>query len=439
MIMTVRTTKTILTALALAGSLLAGGTTRAQMALRDQVEQELTRNQEMLAEAFSLVNQTNSIKARSSLRTAAFIQGQARQMFNQAEELLRNGKALLAYQAMVKAKDLVFKAREAILRTIALAKEEARKEHSALRAMEMARKRLEEAESAARETDSRGATRKMLEQARIQLERARDNMREHLYGVAFQLARSSEDLSSRALALMRRGRQLRENLSAELDKTEAIVERLAERLERSPDPWAQALLRQARKLQQKARRAAKEGRPRLALEMTLRSRETAFRALRTISSTPEREAVLAALGLTDQLLERAADMGADHKALARALTLQQKARRALDRGDATRAMRLTRKARDAARKALRREERPLRVEGVKKALEKTDRLLAQVKEQIQGSSDEQASALYTRATRRQAEAWKELEAGRLKRALAQTRLAATLAREALEEIGDEKL
>jgi len=124
------------------------------------------------------------------------------------------------------AAQLAGRAREAILQTIALAKKEAKLEEGAIKAIDRARARLEQARQLLQENRDRqaGQARKFAEEAHAQLLRAHDNMREHLFEIALRLAISSEELSQRAIDILKRDFIAPEFVEREIEKTDEVIE-----------------------------------------------------------------------------------------------------------------------------------------------------------------------------------------------------------------------
>ncbi|MFQ5512564.1 MAG: hypothetical protein ACE5EO_12020, partial [Candidatus Krumholzibacteriia bacterium] len=180
----------------------------------------IARNAELLMNARDLVRETNSVKARASLEAAARLHEESVNYFRKGAG---GGNLLRAAQ-------LAKHAREAILQTIALAKREAKLEQNAFKAMERAGQRLEQAKLLLAENRDRDVlpARKLAEEAQGLLKRARDNMREHLFEVALRLATSSEHLSTRAVAMLKRDFSDVESIEKELEKTDRVLERVGE-------------------------------------------------------------------------------------------------------------------------------------------------------------------------------------------------------------------
>lgn len=417
-------------AIALCLAVTAPNVARSQTDLTN-LREAIQRNGELLEEAASLVMQTNSSKARASLDAA-------RKLHQYSLALLEQGDSPLL-TARVTAK-----AREAILQTIALAKREARIEEQALAAIERATARLEQARNAFEEYgDERNvAARKFIQEANDQLQRGRNHMREHMFAVALQLANASHALSTRAITMLKRDALTTDFVLREIERTEGTLERVADRAGDGDDRRALAFLDDARSLQQRARASMNAGELRLALEQTTRAREIATRTMRVLDQTaaPERDEVARALQFTDDLIESARDIGGQPApGLDEALRIQSHAHDEFAGGHNRQAMRLTMRAREILRDAVRAFDHPVAPEAVEEGLARTDDLIARLADAVEATgSDGDAPSLLKRARERQESARAFLASGDTRRALALTRVAASLAREGLHRLGNEE-
>jgi len=396
-----------------------------------QIRDAIERNADLLAEAAALVRETNSVKARAALETA-------KRLHEASLTQLRDGNALVATRA-------AREAREAILRVIAIARREAKLEEQAQKSIERAVGRLEQARGALDGAGDPGdaPARKLVDEAGEQLQRAQNNMREHMFEVALQLANASQELSNRALRMLRGDALTPEIVHREISRTDDIIGRVVEH-ELSTRPGLARDMDRATDLQARAKRQAAAGRLRLALDQTQRARDIALRALKTIGALgSDPEEVARAIALTDEVLERAYGIARDHdlqraqETLDRAREFQQRAKGQLDDGLLPAAMQSTIRAREIARDALRGMERPVVPETVRAALAQTDEVLERVQAALAEEENATARDFFERATARQAEATAAFEAGDPRKALALTRVARNLATNALRELGRE--
>ncbi|MCH7548522.1 MAG: hypothetical protein IH969_03125 [Candidatus Krumholzibacteriota bacterium] len=405
----------------------------AQAQLSDLVD-VIQRNEELLREAVVLVRQTNSSKARASLEASV--------------KLHQFSKELFAAGDAERAARVTLQARQAILNTINIARREVRLEQTAIRTMERAALRLQQARTLYEEYGQGNdvPVRKLIEEAYNQLQRARDNIREHLFDIARQLARASLDMSNRAIRLLKRDTFSPEDVFREIERTDNIIDRILSRdepaLRRSIERAMQQAMEQAVDLQNRAKHNARSDNYPLALEQTHRARGIATRAARGAVATvePDRESVARAIAFTDELFERARDIARANglprlvENLEEAARLQSAAKDKFAAEQYRAAMTLTLRARDIARRALRVPERPLDEQSVGAALDRTDETIERLSSRV-SDGDTTARALLERARDRQASARTAYESDELRRALALTRVARELARHALQELG----
>ena len=397
------------------------------------IQDQILRNEEMLVQARDLVRQTSSIRARALLDTAV-------KLHIQSKNYLSSQRPVLAAQA-------ARRAREAILQSIALAKKDAKLEENAAKAIDRATNRLDRAQqllSENRDLQS-GSTRKMIEEATTQLQRARDNMREHHYEVAFRLARSSEELSQRAIATVRSDFTDPELVLRELQRTDELFERIEEQLYPESNNAARSLFEEAAGVQRNAQDNYHRGNFQLALEMTQTARRLAVRVTRMLGTGTNRDNVEEAIRLTDMLLGQARDIVSERDAheLARrieqATNLQTKAKDEFQRGHYENALNLTLRSRSILRDALGTIKKAMDPEEVRATMVQTDEVLARLREALADSDNSAATDIFVRASSQQEKAWDELNQGRLRAALAHTKLARRLARRAFRELNGDEL
>jgi hypothetical protein len=164
-----------------------------------------------------------------------------------------------------------------------------------------------------------------------------------------------------------------EFLGFSLERTDALLDRIAPIVRESGVDAALQPLEVAYDAQRRAKQAALDGRPRLALGSAYEARSRALAALRLAegarAATPDGARAL--LERTDDLLKDGAwlaDAGASAAPYARALTVQARARARLEAGDTRRAAGLSQKARDALAQAFTRADRPIERAAVERAL-----------------------------------------------------------------------
>jgi len=403
----------------------------AQVDLSD-LARALERNEELLMQAADLVRQTNSVKARSSLQAATRLH------------------ELSKYQAQNDRPGLAAvnagRARQAILNTINIAKREAKLEEHAMKAIERAGVRLQRARAAFEESGDRDdvPARKLIEEAHHQLQRSRNNMQEHMFGVALRLANASAALSTRAIKTLTREGITQESVLREIERTDNIIERVTSSDRLDHHDVAARAIEQAIDLQNRAKSSVRSNNLRLALEHTLRAREIALRIVKTArgGQGPGENTVARAIEFTDGLLDRAREMAREQamervtEPLEQAAQLQSKAKEAFAASEYATAMRMTLRAREIAKRALGAMKKPLDADTVGKTLKQTDTVIETLGARLADKNNDTARSLYERAHNRQVNAWTAMEAGELRRALALTKVARNLARRGLAEIAD---
>ena len=393
------------------------------------VREFIERNAELLDVAATLVQETNSTKARGSLDTA-------RALHAQSIKLLEENRPGLAAR-------VALRTREVIQQTIAIAKREARLEEQALKAIERAAFRLEQARTAFEDAGSRdAAARRLLLEANDNLRRAREQLQQHTFEVSLNLAESSAALSLRALRLLRHDLVDADDVQDEIERTEQVLERLADVRPALP-PALVNLADRAIDLQAQARAGAVAGDLAIARERTLAARSLGLRALRVASGgETSAENVERAVAATDDILERARELmqetGDRHAAerMADASRAQDAARHSLARSEFEAALRQTMRARTIVRDALGGSSATVDAAAVETALARTDELLGRLQNALESRDDAQARDVLRRARARQEEARHAFADGDPRRALALTKVANNLAREGLRLLGD---
>lgn len=399
----------------------------------DKIREYIQQNQQLLAEAESLVRGTNSAKARASLDAA-------RQLHLAS---IREIEALRPVLSAQTAKQ----ARNAILKAIQLAKRETKLEEHALNAIEHAQRRNEQARAV---YDEAGGTddvpaKKLIDESTDRILRARGSMREHMFEVAIQSANASTDMSNRAIRLLRRDDIGPEVVRREIARTDLLLERIDERADRSVNENIGRMITESHDLQNRARAEAAEGRYLLAFENTKRARTIARRIINQAGGSPgaTAEGVARAIELTAGLIDRAYEIArenGDDRAVQRldeATRLQRDASAAYDAGQLERAYSLTQRAREITRETMRGGDRPIDSGSVRTALERTDQVLERLRSALDTSADETAAGMYDRAAARQTASWEAFNAGDLKKALTNTKVARNLADNALQQLANE--
>ncbi len=320
--------------------LLAAPTARAQGG-GDRIEDALRETDEMLDRAAEVVRESDSARARDALQLARNVQDNAWGRF-------RDGRR-------VQAGLLTREAREIGQRAVRLAREDATLRERARREGERARRAFEHARDSLGDVD--GPARTLLEQARSLAEQGRVKFGEQRYEAAVRLFVSSQRLTRQALGatdldgLSRAGR--------EVERTDALIDRVRGDVQESGLDEAIRLLEQAMQLQRRAHETLDGARPAPALAATQEARQLANRARILAHGPVEPEQVERALAETDRRLAQAREVLSELDAptadalLERALDHQRRARGRLDDGDLRGALAETRVARSLAKRALR--------------------------------------------------------------------------------------
>jgi hypothetical protein len=397
--------------------------------LRDYI----SRNAEMLQHAKELVSATSSAKARQSLEAAA-------RLHQQSVSLLNTG---VDSRELNQAYAVAKKAREVIHQTIAVAKREARLEESAIKAIERATNRLDRARQLRDETGNRDAANvnRLLEEAHAQLKRSQDNLREHLFEVALRLAVSSDEFSNRAIGIIRNTSSNTDLIEREIGRTERILDRVGEQIGTGGDDQAHGMFGEARDLQDRAKASYRSNQPGAALELSQQARRIALRAAKTYASKANDDTVQQAIRLTDVLLREAHEMAKERSAdryakqIKRAEQLQSDAKRQFSKSKNEQALKTTLRARGILKESLDGLKKELSRDDVEPTLRGTDKLLNRLKEVVADAQDDHATELLKRAASKQDKAWQSFRQGRLRAALANTRVARTLANQALSQLG----
>ncbi len=209
-----------------------------------------------------------------------------------------------------------------------------------------------------------------------------------------------------------------------LERTEALLDRVAPVVRASGVDAAMRLLDVAFDAERRANQAALDGRPRLALSGTYQAREHALSALRLAEGTRggTLEGARSILERTDDLLRDGAwlaDAGASAAPYARAVALEGRAHARLDAGDAAHASAFALRARDALTQALGHADRPLQRAFVERELAANANALEQARGRIGDDADRRRR--FERAEDHQRRAQDHLREGRFAPALSELR------------------
>ena len=207
-----------------------------------------------------------------------------------------------------------------------------------------------------------------------------------------------------------------DRVQLEIDRTEQRIERARAVAAGSSSVAAQAEIDRAVQLQTAARAALGQGHPRIALDLTLRARAAADRAIAIINGLPDPERVLSQLERTREMLERArghieeCNQDRARALLNAAADMQRRAEDAAHGGHYLAALQLTMGARERVLRAL----RLCNVaddarDSAERALHRTDEVIQRVQERLGGDPPDTARRLLARASEVQGRARQEFQ------------------------------
>jgi hypothetical protein len=305
---------------------------------------------------------------------------------------------------------------------------------------------LQKIEAARRSMDGCSAPEagRLMETAMRNLRQAQDEARGGGCRRAEVQARAAIAIADRAIELCREGDRHRELLERTMENTEDQLGDCLDRVKSSGDPHCEQLVRAAVEHQRKARGEFRADRLRVALQLTLRSRELCEQSMRCSEDGRDTalESVEIALQRTDRFLEEARRLLEDAESdktslgqLADAARLQDQAWRTFRGSRLPLALRLTRQARELGARALDGMRADLSVEDVQRMIEGTEDLLQTLDEAAAEAGDDVANTLLKRAHGQLEEASRELRAGRVREALGRVRASSSLALDAATRLG----
>ncbi len=238
------------------------------------------------------------------------------------------------------------------------------------------------------------------------------------------------------------GAQSRDDVLVALDRTDELIARAQEVVAGADNVQADAELAAAVRLQADARTAFAAGTFRLSLDLTMRARLRADRAIALVRGLPDPDRVLVQLERTRELLDRARERIEECQAeraralLRAAFEMQARAEVSAREGRYLAALQLTLSARERALRALRmcNVEDNLR-EAAERALTRTDEVISRAREAIHERDDERARQALERAVEVQTEAWTQFRADHFEASLRLTQTARTFAHRALRLAG----
>jgi hypothetical protein len=221
-----------------------------------------------------------------------------------------------------------------------------------------------------------------------------------------------------------RAQETVDRVQNEIARTDQRIERARAVVTGTSSATALAEVDHAVELQAGARSALAQGKLRIALDMTLRARAAADRAIAIVNGLPDPDRVLSQLERTRDMLERARGRIEEcNQDRARALLqtagdMQKRAEDSAHSGHYLAALQLTMGARERVQRAL----RQCRVaddahDGTQHALQRTDEVIQGAQERLGQGPPPRARALLERAVETQARAQQEYRGERLDAAL----------------------
>lgn len=263
---------------------------------RDRLSAELDRTDRILEQAREVVADSESERARTIREKAVELQEMARKLFEDCDR-----DHLTACEGAARA---TTRARREAFHAIRIAREQSSHEHQAARTIERAAHLLDEARAEVAGEDLSPRTEALLDEARAQLERARERHQARQFAVALELAQTAERLLREALGLGGRGEVNPERVRRELERTDRLIERASPTVHESGNAEAIRVLDRSVEMQARAHAQFGRERPLMALRLTRDARELVHRALRLGEGPVNQDAVERGLRQTDQLIER---------------------------------------------------------------------------------------------------------------------------------------
>jgi hypothetical protein len=255
--------------------------------------------------------------------------------------------------------------------------------------------------------------------------------------IAASLTRDARLLGQRALSLAREDFSYDQTAQRELEKAENALASAREAFDGTPSEHALRLLEEARAQIERARAQLQEGHFEVAIRLAVSAQTLIHQALREVEGASG-EILLRELERTDQLIERVRDLlqeGGDSEAprlLRQAEDLQRSAREAEAGGRPVVAMAATRQAREVANHALDLVQGEVGADAVADAIAETESYLQRAAEVVAESADERAAELLEKAREHQSRAASALDEEQMRGALAETRVARSLAKRAMQ-------
>jgi hypothetical protein len=277
----------------------------------------------------------------------------------------------------------------------------------------------------------------ILGEAKTQLDHARENFDDEAFESALRFADSSEQLSDRAIDLLRRDVPDPGMVEKEIVRTELLLERIRSQARKPVPRPLRRRFDEAVATQENAKRHFDRGDTDRALELTRKSRRMVTRLAAKARPGSDPHHVTHALRLTDGLIKEARDMARRRNSerlmrqVREADEFQMRARRQLERHNYGDAFRLSLKARAVLKEAIGSDRPSVNEIEVRDALVTTDEEIRRIRGIVGDAPDRETTNILEQALDEQKTAWEQFNARRHRDALARTRVARNLARQAL--------
>lgn len=294
-----------------------------------------------------------------------------------------------------------------------------------------------------RESQSQRANELVSHASAVQLE-AWERFRSGRLVIAGQLTLQARELAVRSITLAREDSSLRNRAAREGEKAERAWQQAREQLSDRPSSHAIRLLDEARSQMERGRLQFQEQHYEAALRLAVSAQSLIRQALGSgTGGSASVVSVARELERTDRLIDRVEEVVRESRnaeairLLARANEVQATAHNEYREGHPRLALAATKEARALASRAHSLVRGPIDAAGVEKTLTETNRILAQARDVVRDSGDDRAMRLLEKAQEHQARALEHFRESELRRALAETRVARSLARRAVRLVEDE--
>ena len=231
-------------------------------------------------------------------------------------------------------------------------------------------------------------------------------------------------------------------VQAEIDQTDRRIESAERVVSSSDNDQARTELNEAMRIQADAKTALSQSHPRIGLDLTMRARQRADRAIALVNRLPDPDRVVAQIERTQDLLDRARDPIEEcnndqaRATLSTAGEMQRRAQDAAKDGHYLGALQLTMGARERAHRALRmcRLDENMQ-DSAERALRRTDEVIQRAHERVNDRSPEVARRELNRAVEIQGRAQAEYRSEHFEPSIRLTLSARTFALRALRRSG----